>query len=270
MQKFGSRNKYPAPVTRSSSKSPVCNSSRVSSKSGNELWMWVGFVVVIILIISLSLWYSNCSGETFSEKFSNTFRKGGGNGELREMDVIFFMSPACGWCQKMKAMMEREKSIGDVKLVDVTKPEGLELAKQYGSLDKGVPSFVSKKLKTGTVGFKETTVELINSLKKAKDSPQPEVPQMNPEEAVKRIADLQIMLFTSPTCGWCNKAKEALKEAGVSDYVEVIDISTPEGKALVQQQIPEFRGVPVAKSKVTGKIATGYKAVPQLVAELSA
>lgn len=267
MQKFGSR-KYQAPLTRSS-KSPVCNSSRVSSKSGNELWMWVGFVVVIIIIISVSLWYSNCSGDTFSEKFSNTFRnKGGGNAELKGMDVLFFMSPACGWCQKMKAMMERERSIGDVKLVDVTKPEGLELAKQYGSIDKGVPSFVSKKLKTGTVGFKETTAELINSLKKAKDSP--EVPQMNPEEAVNKMADLQVMLFTSPTCGWCNKAKEALKEAGVSDYVEIIDISTPEGKALVQQQIPEFRGVPVAKSKVTGKIATGYKAVPQLVAELSA
>jgi glutaredoxin len=268
MQKFGSSSrKYQSPPISRSNKSPACNSSRVSSKSGNELWMWVGFVVVIILIISLSLWYSNCSGDTFSEKFSNTFKKGG-NAELRDMDVLFFMSPACGWCQKMKAMMEREKSIRDVKLVDVTKPEGLELAKQYGSVDKGVPSFVSKKLKTGTVGFKETTAELINSLKKAKDSP--EVPQMNPEEAVNRMADLQVMLFTSPTCGWCNKAKEALKEAGVSDYVEIIDISTPEGKALVQQQIPEFRGVPVAKSKATGKIATGYKAVPQLVAELSA
>ena len=268
MQKFGSR-KYQAPLTKSSSsKSPACNSSRVSGKSGNELWMWVGFVVVIVLIISLSLWYSNCSGDTFSDKFSNTFRKG--NAELKDMDVLFFMSPACGWCQKMKAVMEREKTIGDVKLVDVTKPEGLELAKQYGSIDKGVPSFVSKKLKTGTVGFKETTAELIGSLKKAKDSPQPEVPPMNPEEAVNKIVDLQVMLFTSPTCGWCNKAKEALKEAGVSDYVEIIDISTPDGKTLVQQQIPEFRGVPVAKSKVTGKIATGYKAVPQLVAELSA
>lgn len=268
MQRFGSPKKYQTPITKSS-KPSSCNSSRVSSKAGNELWMWVGLVVVIILILSLSLWYSNCNGDTFSEKFSNTFKKKGSNPELRDMDVLFFMSPSCGWCQKMKGVMEKENTIGDVKLVDVTKPEGLELAKQYGSIDKGVPSFVSKKLKTGTVGFKETTAELIQSLKKAKDSPQPDVPPMNPEEALKKIADLQVVLFTSPTCGWCKKAKEALGEAGVADYVEVVDISTPDGKALVQQQIPEFRGVPVAKSKVTGKISTGYKAVPQLIAELS-
>ncbi len=266
MQKFGTSKKYQTISKPNNYR--TCNSSKVSSNSGSELWMWVGFVVVIILIISISVWYGNCNGNTLSEKFSNTFKKKG-NSELRDMDVLFFMSPTCGWCQKMKAMMESERTIGDVKLVDVTKPEGLDLAKQYGSIDKGVPSFVSKKLRTGTVGFKETTEMLIQSLKKAKDSPE-EAPSMSPEEALRKIADLQIMLFTSPTCGWCNKAKDSLKESGVYDYVEIVDISTPEGKALVQQQIPEFRGVPVAKSKVTGKISTGYKAVPRLVEELSA
>jgi glutaredoxin len=223
--------------------------------------MYFGIGIVVILLIVIILW-NTC------EPFRNVFKSnGGGSSELKGMEVIFFMSPKCPWCQKMKAVMEKEGSLRDVEMVDVTTAQGQELAKKYGSLDKGVPSFVSKKLRTGTVGFKESTNELVKSLVKAKDEPEPKEP-IPTEEALGKIGALRVLLFTSPTCGWCKKAKDGLQEAGVLDSVEVVDISTPEGKELVSKEIPDFRGVPVAKSMVTGKIVTGYRPLEALVAEL--
>ena len=183
------------------------------------------------------------------------------------MEVMFFMSPKCPWCQKMKAVLEKEGALRDLETIDITTPEGQETAKKYGSLDKGVPSFVSKKLRTGTVGFKESVRELVAALVKAKDEPEPKQP-IPLEEAKGKIGGLRVLLFTSPSCGWCKKAKEGLSEAGVLDSVETIDITTPEGKDLLSKEIPEFKGVPVAKSMVTGKIVTGYRPLEALVAEL--
>ena len=223
--------------------------------------MYFGIGVILILLIVVILW-NTC------EPFRNVFKNvGAGNGELRGMEVMFFMSPKCPWCQKMKAVLEKEGTLRDLETVDITTPQGQETAKKYGSLDKGVPSFVSKKLRTGTVGFKESTKELVAALNKAKDEPEPKE-ALPSEEARGKIGDLRVVLFTSPSCGWCKKAKEGLSEAGVLGSVEVVDITTPEGKELVSKEIPEFRGVPVAKSMVTGKIVTGYRPLGELVAEL--
>lgn len=255
--------------------------SKIESKRGNEIWLWVGVIAVIIIIVCIAVMCNNSNDSTKSptsapkEGFLNSILgKIGktGNNDIRSLDVLFFMSPSCPWCQKMKAVFEKEKKLGDVTVVDVTKPEGVELAKQYGSIDKGVPSFVSKKLKTGTVGFKESVSELVQALKQTAqnvENTKSQAPQMNPQEANSKIQDLGIIMFMSPSCGYCTKAKEMLDSAGVLGAIELVDISQENGKALVQQHIPEFRGVPAFKSKTTGKISVGFKPLDSLVQELS-
>ena len=244
--------------------------TRVASKSSNELWIWIGIVILILIIIGIAC-ACNSSGENFMSGIMDKFRSG--NSELKGMDVLFFMSPSCPWCTKMKKVMEDEGTINDVTVIDVTKPEGQEEAKKYGAIGKGIPSFISRKLKTGTVGFKPKTKDIVDALNKAKDSvaptSQPDAPPtMNPQEAVSAVQQLQLVLFASPTCGWCTKMKEALTQAGVGNYVEVVDISQPEGKAQLQQMVPEFRGVPVVASKTTGKTSVGFKPLDKIIEEV--
>ena len=249
--------------------------SKVSTKSNNEIWMWVGIIVVILIIIGIAC-YCN-SNEDFMNSIIDKFKSiGGGNNEVKDLDIMFFMSPTCPWCTKAKKVFTDEGTLGSMKVVDVTTEDGKKLAQQYGSAGKGIPNFISKKLKSGTVGFKPSTKELVESLKKAKQSgvppggdPVAQAPKMNPQEASSKVQDLQMILFASPSCGWCNKQKEIFTQAGVLDKIEVVDVSTPEGKSMVAEMIPEFRGVPAHKSRTTGKVAVGFKPLDTLVMELS-
>jgi thioredoxin-related protein len=254
---------------------------KTCSKNSNDMYMWLGLIVIILIIIGIAC---ACNNDDGTEGFFNTiidkFKSIGGGDNIKDLDIMFFMSPTCPWCTKMQKVMKDEGTLTDVTIVDVTKPEGQEIAKKYGSAGKGIPNFISKKLKTGTVGFKQTTKELVESLKKAKEhqkkmangggTPQKEAaPKMNPTEAVSKIQALQLVLFASPTCGWCTKQKDVYKQAGVLDAMEVVDISTPDGKAKISQMVPDFKGVPVTVSQATGKSAVGYRPLDQIVVELS-
>ena len=97
----------------------------------------------------------------------------------------------------------------------------------------------------------------------------PPPPKMDPNEAVSKVQELDIVLFVSPTCGWCNKLKSEFTESGVLEMVEMVDVSTPEGKNVAQELLKEFRGVPASYSKKTGKSSVGYKPLSEIVASLS-
>ena len=256
----------------------------INSLNNSELWIGLGITLLLVLLFIGACYYNKdpeCSDgfesvktgfHNLTEGFRNKLKGGGG---LKELDIIYFMSPTCPWCQKMNKVLEDSGDIKSVTVVDVTTPQGQEMAKGMGAADKGIPAFISKKNKTGTVGFKQSVKELKDSLNKkggpSQQTPQemPQQPKMNPNEAVSKVQDLQVVLFASPNCGWCNKLKTELGEAGVIDMVEVIDVSNPDGQQKAKEMLGEFRGVPIMKSKATGKSVTGYKPLPDIIAGLS-
>ena len=236
--------------------------------------MWVLWMVIGVVILFLILGGCYC----YRDYFGNILGSGGGKhaSRMKELEVLYFFSPNCPWCKKMTAVLEKEGVKGALTMVDVTTEEGKKMANEYGAAKKGIPAFISKKNKTGTVGFRENLDEMLTALEKKPDpaamaqqqKEQADVPQMNPEEIRQKVSQLGIMLFASPTCGWCNKLKTEMEEAGVLNMIEVIDISQPEGQEMIKQYIKEFRGVPVTYSKNTQKHVVGYKPLSGVIAGL--
>ena len=218
--------------------------------------MGIGLLVISLFVL---LCYCNGNSDDFvgniKSGFGNILEKFGSSGgsELKELDIIYFMSPSCPWCQKMNKVLDDSGSMSSITVIDVTKPEGQEMAKKMGAADKGIPAFISKKNKTGSVGFKPSVSELAKSLEKGagpqKAMNTPPTPKMDPNQAVSAVQDLQLVVFASPSCGWCNKLKTDLSEAGVLEMVELVDVSTDGGQQTAKQLLGEFRGVPATYSR---------------------
>jgi len=85
----------------------------------------------------------------------------------------------------------------------------------------------------------------------------------------KQIDDfkkLEVTMYKIPNCGFCVKQSKAHEEAGVSDHVNVVDTSTPAGKAEFGQHGEP--GVPLMVSRKTGKKVAGYHTVAKLIDKL--
>lgn len=239
--------------------SPIM-SRRNSKEEGYSMLFIVLVLTAIVLLTTGGCYYYK------PELFGNLL----GGQKIKDLDVLFFMNPTCPWCKKMVAVMNKENTLNDVMVVDVSKPEGQELAKKYGAASRGVPSFISRKLNTGTVGYKDSTKKVVSGLvegqKPVKQLEQPEQPQpgaVSPEV----VKDLGIVMFVSEGCGWCKKAKEEAVQNGVMPYLELQDIGTPEGKATLNELIGEgnFKGAPTFYCRKTGKTAVGYMPMDKIV-----
>jgi protein-disulfide isomerase len=254
----------------------------------DETTMWIG-ISILVFVLFIGGCYCNRdpdSSEGFvggvKSGFGNLVEKFGGGGggvggsSIKELDVIYFMSPSCPWCQKMNKVLSDSGAMNSLTVVDVTKPEGQEMAKKMGAADKGIPAFISKKNKTGTIGFKQSVSELAKSLEKGGNGAKPmskpnapETPKMDPNQAVSAVQDLQIVVFASPSCGWCNKLKTELSEAGVLEMVELVDVSTEGGQQTAKELLGEFRGVPATYSRKTSKSSVGYKPLGDIINSLT-
>jgi glutaredoxin len=229
-------------------------------------------VAFIVLLIIFGTW------GTCTEKGKSTFaniktKMGFGSKSLKEFELLMFISPTCPWCKKMIGVLDSEGQLNNVTVVDISKEEGANLAKQFGADKQPVPSFISRKLKTGTVGYRDSVAKLIEALKPpANKSIQQE--QGNSDEAPSmhepiNIENLQIILFSREGCPWCTKAKEACNQAGVADVIQIVDITTPEGQELAGKVLPPgTSGVPAWFSMATKKHVVGFKPIEQLVQEL--
>lgn len=245
-------------------------STTVTTKKDDTL-LWVIGAIVLMIILLGTCWCNGNKGDGFGNTlttgFKNTINMVGGksNPALKELDILYFMSPKCPWCQKMSGLLNTEGVMGDLTIVDITTPEGQKVATDMGAASKGVPAFISRKTKTGTVGFKKSIDELIMSLNK-----KPEVVSVPvTDEMTEILSNLQVVVFVSPSCGWCSKMKNELETAGCSDSVELVDVSTPEGQQMAKELLSEMRGVPASYSRATGKQTSGFKPVVKLIEELS-
>lgn len=234
--------------------------------------MWIGITILIFLLFTGVCYCNGGGGDPFTNiksGFANVtggVMSGGDTSGLKELDIVYFMSPTCPWCQKMSKVLSDEGSMSSITVVDISKPQGQEMAKNLGAADKGVPAFISRKMKTGTVGFKPSVKELIGSLNKVAP---PQAQSMDQGDAVNHLQDLGVLIFVSPSCGWCTKMKGELAEAGVLEMVELVDVSTEAGKMMAQEVLKESRGVPATYSKKTGKSSVGYKPLPDMIEALS-
>ena len=260
--------------------------SNVKTSNGSMSALTIGIIIIVVLIFIGACWCNFTeSGKSAFANIKSKFSTGsGGSSGLKELDIVMFMSPTCPWCKKMVSVLDKESQLNQITVVDMTKPEGIAMAKQFGADKQPVPSFISRKLKTGAVGFRESVNDLVKALKQ----PQPQSqPQPQPQQG--RIGGpgsseepggmggniggivhgLQIVLFAREGCPWCTKAKESLSNAGVLEVVQIIDITTPEGQQMAAQLLPPgTSNVPSWVSMATKKHVVGYKPIEQIIQEL--
>lgn len=240
-------------------KSPSLNSSPNGSSgtSGSNVWLWVFAVIVIIIIVSFGCWTTTDSFTNFKSKFGKTE-------SLKDIDVVMFMIPTCGHCQKMMEILKSENKMNDLKIVDITTESGKKIAKEFSSDTQPVPSFVSLKYQTGWIGSLPSTTELVKKLSSNKSLRTQKVET----QSSGPVNDLDIVMFFKDGCGHCVNAKNELSSAGLLDSITKFDITTEEGQQKVQELGLDIKGVPYFHSMKTGKNSSGFKSVDVIFEEL--
>ena len=261
-----------------------------STNGKNAGWSGAGIAVgVLVVFLILLLLFGTCT-ESGKAYFANVKSKIGGGGNLKDLDIVMFMSPTCPWCKKMIDVIQKAGQLNNITVVDMSKPEGQAMAKQFGADKQPVPSFISRKTKTGTVGYRESVDKLIEALKPGAGGPPPGAggpqgqgpqgggPQQGGSSAeegggiqvdVNLVQQLQVILFAREGCGWCSKAKDMLSQSGVMDVIRIVDITTPEGQSMAGELLPPgSTGVPAWVSLATKKAVVGFKPIDVLIQEL--
>jgi len=261
--------------SRISSSSKSSSQSKIMGKSlSTSPGMIIAVVLLVVLFFALIYWITSVpSGQSAFANIKSRFGMSGSAPNLKNLDLIMFMSPQCQWCKKTIDMLTREGQLNNLSIVDVTKPEGIAIAKQYGADKQKVPSFISRQLRTGAVGFQESVSKLVEVLKQPKQMPVQQPPGSSEEVGggglVNAITNLKIIMFAREDCGWCKKAKELYSQANVMDVIQVVDANSPEGREMMGNLLPPgSAGVPAFVSMVTKKTVIGFRPIDQLIQEL--
>jgi len=236
-------------------------------------------VIIVVVIIILFIIFFTVPVRNGMSCFANVKASIGGT-NIKELDLVMFMSGTCPWCKKMIDVLKSEGQINNVTIVDISTPEGAGVAKQYGADKQPVPSFISRKLKTGTVGFRPTVAELVDALngKESKDTntkpgtkeQAPQQPLGKPSMEPEFIGELGVIAFTRDGCGYCDKAKSAIQEQGLSEVIRIVDITTEEGASMAKQLLPKgIDGVPVFFSTKTNNNAVGFRDLESVIQQLT-
>lgn len=254
-----------------SSKAEEVVVSKNSGTGTGSLLMGVIVFIFIFLIVLLILGTCTETGRGYVDKFKDKIMPK--KSKLKELDVLMFMLPTCPFCVKTMEVLEKEKELNNLTIIDVSKEEGKKIAEQYGA--SKLPSFISRKMGTSAVGSIEHVSDLVKALTSVK-TPEPrssDEPQVDADENVdvdiNIVNQLQIVLFAREGCSWCLKAKDECERVGVLNSIKIIDITTPEGQQAASELLPkEITGVPAWVSLSTRKVSPGYKPFSQLLKEL--
>ena len=243
-----------------------------SNSNSNYNWIWITIIVLfVIIIIAFGCWSTT---DHFKQTFGNLM-----NNNIKDLDITMFMIPTCQWCQKTLALFEKEGIKDQIEIIDISTPQGAEYASKTGADKQPVPSFISKKMKTGHVGYSDDINELIKALKQPKITNQNIVDQdenqyqdenkyQNQDEIINR--GLNITMFAREGCGWCDKAKSMINESNYKKYIHIVDTNTPQGQELYRKLLPEGSGnVPAFVNITNNKYVIGYKPIDKIISELS-
>lgn len=223
-----------------------------TSSNNNNLLIGVVLVLVLLCIYGCYRYYYS-------------------SGSLKELDVVMFMSPTCPWSKKMLGVLGSQ--VNDITVVDITTKEGTEFARNFGADKQPVPSFISRVNKTGTVGYRDNVSALVETLQvkgEAFGAGGGDSGSGAGDDFVNKVKKLQIVFFSREGCPWCVKAKASCAEAGVTDVIQMVDITTPEGQKMAEQLLPpNSSGVPAFVSMATKKHLVGFKPIMEVVEALS-
>lgn len=272
--------KFQSPSTSSLSQISNPMSYMKTMSDPAKYGMIIVFSVVLVIIILLIVYNTNTTFKTKVDSFIGTvsngmsgMSKGGYKNKLKELEVLFFIDPSSQHCKEMFDLFKSNDLLDVIGVVDITKEDGREFAEKFGVLEKGVPNYISMKLKTGTTGVK-TLDSLIDSLEHAREraSQSPEAGDVNLDELTKTknaLQQLGIIFFKMDGCGHCNNFYNQLKSSGLENYFEIVDPASDLAKKYFQEFSLNPRGFPSFYSRKTGKFIEGSQPVADVVAKLS-
>lgn len=245
--------------------------SKESLQMNTNSSMMTGFLGALFVVFVIILLFGTCteSGRQQFENLKNKFSRP--KKDIKPLDIVMFMSPTCPFCKKMEDLLKKEGQMGNITVVDITKKEGLEFAKQFGADKQPVPSFISRALKTATVGSKESIDGLIADLSIKPDPSSSDPSSSDPSGGIDMglVDQLQIVLFARDGCPWCTKAKDHCDQMGVTNVIKVVDITTPEGQSLAKNLLPPgTSAVPAWVSVATKKSVVGFQPFVDILQKL--
>ena len=77
-------------------------------------------------------------------------------------ELLYIMSPKCGWCKKADPVVDELKKKYDIRTLDVTNPEESKLANEFKTKHKaqcGTPLFLDNITGNKVCGFREDVLE---------------------------------------------------------------------------------------------------------------
>lgn len=160
--------------------------------------------------------------------------------KLKDLRIVFFYDGSGRCPYSIKTVNTLKDILDDVFIMkDIQIPENKSLMEKLNGY--GTPFFYSTLNNTSYVGSIQNLSDLISKL---------ETVEGYNDTWKERVKDLQIYVYTSPHCIFCQKLKELFDREGVSSYITYRN---------AQDYKNEVRGgVPYLKSMKTGKSLTGY------------
>jgi len=174
--------------------------------------------------------------------------------QLKHLNILFFcdMSGKCPYSKRF--MMEMSKQLSEPVdkvfiLKDIAQSEhNKQMFTNYGGY--ATPYFFSLKTNKSVTGYVESASKLHSLLKGALKEG-----YAHEGDTKKKWKELDVVMFSSPHCGFCKMMKEVLKKHDLESVMDIIeDIDNSDYKHMKGS----IRGYPTMVSKKTGKMSTGY------------
>lgn len=162
--------------------------------------------------------------------------------------VVDFWAPWCGPCLMLSPILEKlaDEYANDVQFVKLNVDENPKTAQRYGVMSiPTIAIFEDGRLMNQIVGVRPAEVykREIESLLNATQ-----------EEKEARQKAKQVVVFSTPTCPWCNKLKAYLKEKGI----QFKDVDVSKDAVAAQAMVARSGQMGVPQVWINGQVVVGF------------